>query len=83
MIADARVLLQFHPATQVEQLWAYQVASHARMLRFGTWPTNVGFGPDMAACGDHGAPLAFTSDAPLGASGIKRNAELDAAGLWR
>lgn len=47
----------------------------------------VGFMPDLAACGSSDAPLAeampLTEAMPLGISGIRRGAPLTSGGLYR
>ena len=70
-------------AADVETLWAYQRANGVRTVKFGAWPTNLGFGVDVAACTSDDMPMAFSHRAPLGVSGVKPTAVLSSAGLYR
>ena len=57
----------------------------ARSVKFGAWPTNVGFAPNIGACGSAEAPMTFTAAAPVGTSGVvtSSTASLPSAGLYR
>ncbi|KAI8474659.1 MAG: hypothetical protein J3K34DRAFT_465487 [Monoraphidium minutum] len=68
---------------EVEAVWAFQRRAGARSVKWGAWPSNVGFVPDVAACSSAPAPMALLRAAPLTISGIKRAARLDAGGLYR
>jgi hypothetical protein len=68
---------------EVETIWSFQRKTGARSVKFAAWPTNVGLDPNLDACSSAAAAARFTDAAPLGISGLRRDAPINLSGLWR
>ncbi|KAI8466505.1 MAG: hypothetical protein J3K34DRAFT_524504 [Monoraphidium minutum] len=67
--------------SEVMELWDYARRTGARAVKFNAWPTGLGFTP-TPACTSKVFGLRFTPAAPMGNSGINRNALLESAGVY-
>ncbi|KIZ05734.1 hypothetical protein MNEG_2222 [Monoraphidium neglectum] len=69
--------------SDVDAVWAFQRQTGVRGVKFGAWPSNVGWNPDTTACTSSYSRMNISAAMPLGISGIKRTANLSAEGLYR